>query len=242
MEQFYNASMKIQGSVAIVTGASGGIGLAIARELGLRGAHVALVARSVEKLNEIEKEIKGSLAVVADLREPSDVTYMVDETIKKIGRVDILINNAGQGLRSSVEKLDIEDYKEVMELNVFSVVRAMQAVIPIMRKEGKGMILNISSMVSKNYYPELAGYSSTKYALNAITLTARAELEEDGIIVSAFHPKMTATEFGQNARGETYHSSGRRPGMGVDTAEDVAKKVIEQIESEEAEAAMAPLT
>jgi short-subunit dehydrogenase len=93
-------------------------------------------------------------------------------------------------------------------------------------------------MVSKNYFPGLAAYASTKYALNAISLTARQELEKDNIIVGVFHPKMTATDFGKNARGETYNSGAGRPGMIADTPEAVAEEVLKQIESEEAEANM----
>jgi len=100
------------------------------------------------------------------------------------------------------------------------------------------MILNVSSMVSKNYFPELAAYSSTKYALNAISLTARTELAPDHIVVSVFHPRMTATDFGANALGEKYVSSAGRPGMTVDTPEAVAEAIVEQIESESAEANM----
>jgi len=92
--------------------------------------------------------------------------------------------------------------------------------------------------VSKNYLPMLSAYASTKYALNALSLTARQELAKDNINVSVFHPKMTATEFGANARGETYNSSAGRPGMSVDTADDVAIKIVEQIESGAAEANM----
>jgi short-subunit dehydrogenase len=125
-----------------------------------------------------------------------------------------------------------------MDLNVFSVLEAMQAVLPAMRAQGGGMILNVSSMVSKNQYPGLAAYASTKYALNALTLTARQELESAGIVVCLFHPKRTATDFGQNSAGEKYDSVAPRPGMPVDTAEEVAVKIIGQIESEAAEANM----
>ena len=111
----------------------------------------------------------------------------------------------------------------------------MQQVIPIMRKQGGGMILNVSSMVTRMYFPNLAAYSSTKYALNSISLTARQELEKDHIVVSVFHPKMTATDFGKNAKGETYDSRAGRPGMDAESAEDVATAILAQIESEVAE-------
>jgi short-subunit dehydrogenase len=93
-------------------------------------------------------------------------------------------------------------------------------------------------MVSKNYYPTLGAYASTKYALNALSFTARQELANDNIIVSVFHPKITATEFGQNARGEKFLSSAGRPGISVDTPEEVATGIAALIESGEAEAYM----
>ena len=230
--------MDIQNKVAVVTGASEGIGLELAKALAKKGASVVLAARSADKLKALEKEIPNSIAVPTDMRKPSDISNLIEKTVEKFGRVDILINNAGQGLRSNVENIDIDGYREVMELNVFAVLRAMQAVIPLMRSQGGGLILNVSSMVSKNYYMGLGAYSSTKYALNALSLTARQELEPDHIVVSVFHPKMTATAFGENSRGEKYVSSAGRPGMSVDTAEQVAEHIIKQIESEEAEAGM----
>ncbi len=230
--------MHIKDRAVIVTGASAGIGLAVARTLAERGARVVLAARSKEVLKTIEKEIPHSLAAQTDMRNPEDIRHLITKTIEVFGRVDILINNAGQGLRSSVETINLEEYRSVMELNVFSVLEAMQAVIPVMRAQGSGMILNISSMVSKNYFPTLAAYSSTKYALNSLSLTARQALVADGIVVSVFHPKMTATDFGKNSVGEKYDSFAGRPGMEVDTPEQVAECIVQQIESEEAEAHM----
>ncbi len=183
--------MEIKNKVAIVTGASSGIGLALARELSRRGAKVVLAARSADKLAELASEIPGSLAIPADMTKPEDILTLIGETKEKLGRVDILVNNAGLGLRSSVEATDLQEYESIMELNVFSVLRAMQAAIPIMRAQGAGVIMNISSLVSKNAFPGLGAYASTKYALNGLSFTARAELAKDGIVVSVFHPRMT---------------------------------------------------
>ncbi|HVW66870.1 MAG TPA: SDR family oxidoreductase [Candidatus Peribacteraceae bacterium] len=230
--------MQIADKVAIVTGASHGIGLAIAQKLSEAGAKVVLSARSADKLEEISRELPGSIVIPADMRKAEDIANLIMQAKEQCGRIDILINNAGQGMRSPVESIDLDDYRSIMELNVFGVLQAMQQVIPVMRDQGGGMILNISSMVSKNYYPHLAAYSSTKYALNALSLTARQELEPDHIVVAVFHPKMTATEFGQNALGEKYVSSAGRPGMTVDTPEQVADAVLEQIKSEAPEANM----
>ena len=230
--------MQIKDKIAIVTGASGGIGLAVAGLFAQGGAKVVLAARSADKLKQLEREIPGSFAVPTDMRKQEDIRQLVQQTEQKFGRIDILINNAGQGLLSPMASIDLKDYREIMELNVFAVLEAMQAVIPIMRKQGGGTILNVSSLVSKNYFPQLGGYASTKYALNALSLTARQELASDNIVVSVFHPKMTATEFGQNARGEKYHSAAGRPGMAVDTPQAVAEKMIQLIEFGGVEAQM----
>jgi short-subunit dehydrogenase len=230
--------MNLKEKIAIVTGASEGIGLAIAQELAKRGAAVVLSARSQEKLEAEAAKIPGSLAIVADMTKAEDIRDLINKTKEKFERIDILVNNAGRGMRAGIESIDLKEYRAIMELNVFGVLEAMQLAIPIMREQGGGAIVNISSMVSKNYYQGLAAYASTKYALNALTLTARGELEEDNIVVSAFHPKMTATKFGANSAGEKYDSSAGRPGMNVDTAEQVAKQVADLIESGEAEANM----
>lgn len=235
--------MKIKDKVIIVTGASEGIGEATAKILASKGAKLVLAARSGEKLKMLAKGLPDAIAVVTDMRKPKEINRLIVETLKKYGRIDILINNAGQGMYGPIEKIDIDKYKEVMELNVYGVVRAMQAVIPQMRAQGGGMILNVSSMVSKNYFPWLAAYASTKYALNAISLTARQELAQDNIIVSVFHPKMTATNFGKNAIGArpdwaSEPDDDDRQMPEIDSAQEVAKQIAEQIVSEKDEAGM----
>lgn len=232
--------MEIKDKIIIVTGASEGIGEAAARLLAHEGAKVVLAARSEQKIAALAHELSGSLAVHADMRNREHVTNLIDRTLEVFGRIDILINNAGQGMYGPVENVDIEKYREIIELNVIAPLLAMELAIPHMRSQGGGMILNISSRVSKNYFPGLGAYASTKYALNALSLTAREELKKDNIVVGIMLPKMTATNFGKNAvkAGEF-----RRPGDGnrqieVDTAEDVAKKIVEQIRSEEPEASM----
>jgi short-subunit dehydrogenase len=220
--------MQIKDKVIIVTGATEGIGRATSQLLHKEGAKVVMAARNEAKLNDLESVLSGSLAVVCD---------MTNTTVETFGRVDILINNAGQGLGGKIEDVNIDEYRNALELNVIGPLQAMQLVISIMKKQTSGMILNISSQVTKAYIPGLGAYSSTKYALNSIMLTARKELADSGIVVSVFHPKLTDTGFGDNSLGEKFDIKGAgKAGANVDSPTDVAVKILEQIVSEEAEA------
>ncbi len=230
--------MKIQDKVVLITGASEGIGKALALLLATQGAKVVLAARSDDKIRALVEKIPGAIGIHADMLNDMDIDKMIETTLQKHGRIDILINNAGQGLYGTIESTKIEQYKTMMNLNVYAPLRAMQKVIPAMRKAGGGLILNISSMVSKNAYPMLGAYAYTKYALNALSFTARNELAGDKITVCVFHPKMTATKFNENAVGPRPDFSSRPSGLQVDTAEQVAEKVLEQIGTEVAEANM----
>jgi short-subunit dehydrogenase len=172
------------------------------------------------------------------MTKEEDVRNLVREAIDRFGRIDILINNAGQGMHGfTVEKTDIDDYKKIMELNVFGVIRAMQAVLPQMKKQGGGMIVNISSMLSKMYIPNIAAYSSTKHAVNSISLTARQELAKDKIIVSLVLPKMTLSNFMKNSiNAETQWKPSSELQMPLtDTPEKVAERILDAIKTEEAE-------
>lgn len=235
--------MNIKDKVVLITGASEGIGKALALKLSAAGARLVLAARSDDKIKALAARLPGALGLHADLRVPEDIKAMIEATIRERGRIDILVNNAGQGMYGPVEHIDVEQYKDVMELNVYGVLRAMQAAIPHMRKAGGGMILNVSSRVSKNAFPSLGAYASTKYALNALSLTARAELAKDRIVVCVMHPKMTATRFGENAMGSRPSYAGAATPAGpaapeADSAEAVADRILELIASEEAEASM----
>ncbi len=241
--------MDINGKVVIMTGASAGIGLAAARLFTQRGAKVALAARSADKLSALSAELKDSFVVPTDMRDETAIRQMVETVHQHYGRVDILVNNAGQGMGMPIEQIDLNMYREIMQLNVFGVLVAMQAVIPIMRQQGGGLIMNISSAVSKMAIPNLSAYASTKYALNALSLTARTELAKDNIKVSIVYPGRTATDFGRNSiTAQQGYGADRPPGSYVpqpgapavgmpdaDSAEQVAETMLEATRTEEAE-------
>jgi len=225
--------MEIKGKIAIITGASSGIGLATAKLFAGKGAKVVLAARSFDKLQEISRELKDSLPVRADMTVPDDIKNMFDATIEKYGHVDILVNNAGRGFYSMVESTDIENLRSIIELDLIGPVIAMQHAIPVMKKQGSGSIVNISSGTALMAIPGMAGYSSTKRALVGFSLTAREELKDDGIKVSLVYPTRTDTPFFKNALEGTGRMGS--PKSEADTADHVALKILEAVESGEAE-------
>lgn len=229
----------LQNKVIIVTGATQGIGLATAKLLSQKGARVALVARSKSDLERVSQEIPHSLAISTDMRDAQAIGSMIQKVMDAYGRVDVLINNAAQGLNAPVESVNIDDYKKIIELNVIGVLVAMQQVIPLMRAQGGGQIINISSIASKEIISHMSPYASTKYALNCLSLTAREELKKDNIVVTLAHPDLTDTNFGNNliATDETKSVMGEFFASlpPADSPELVAEKILEAIDSKEAE-------
>lgn len=192
--------MEIRDAVVIVTGASEGLGAAIARVFNERGARVALVARSAERLREMARELPDALAVPTDMRDAHAVADMVAAVHAHYGRIDLLVNNAGQGMHGRMEIVAAAQYRLLMDLNVYGPLVAMQAVIPIMRaqKEIGGLILNVSTLLTKTPFPipGLGAYTATKAALETIMRSARAELAPDNIRVGIVYPGHMSTDFG----------------------------------------------
>jgi short-subunit dehydrogenase len=230
--------MVIKGKVVIITGASSGIGLATARLFAKEGAKIALAARSKKKLEDISKELPNSLAVPTDMTKIAEIKRMVKKTLERFGRVDILINNAGQGYDAFIEKTDIDLFHHIFNLDVLGPVVAMQQVIPYMRKQGSGAIVNISSGTALMHLPNMGAYSSMKKALAGISLTAREELKDDNIAVSVLYPYITLTDFEKNTIKDAPDVEAEPDGFEIpppDTAEYVAQKILDGIKSEDAE-------
>lgn len=231
--------MNVKDKVIIVTGASSGIGLAISRKLAKEGPTIVMVARSKEDLRRVSSEIPNSYPIAADLHIHEDRKRIIDSVKEKYGRIDILINNAGQAMFAKIEDIDLSAYQKLMELNVYAPLDLMQQVIPIMRKQNDGMIVNVSSQASKKYIPNIAGYASTKYALNALSLTARAELEKDNIKVCIIRPGIVDTDFGKHTDFPEPDALRKSPDGAilphVIKPEVVADKVFELISTEAAE-------
>ncbi|WP_261352946.1 SDR family NAD(P)-dependent oxidoreductase [Telmatocola sphagniphila] len=222
--------MQIQDRVFIVTGASSGIGLSTATALAEGGAQVALLARSKAALVELSSRLPRSWPVVADMTDFESVRQAVREVHQHYGRIDGLINNAGRSYAAAVEEIDPVIFDEIFHLNVLGPIVAMQAVIPIMRSAGAGSIVNVNSGTAFMTVPQYSVYSSSKRALLGFSLTARAELEKDGIVVSEVYPFITDTNFGKNRMG---NPSGGGPSANYaegDKPEFVAGLILKAIE------------
>jgi short-subunit dehydrogenase len=230
--------MKLRDKIAVVTGASSGIGLSTAKLFSEMGAKVALVSRSKEKLEKVSVEIPNSIAVSADMAKVFEVKRMIKEVVDRFGRVDVLVNNAGIGYDASVEKIDVDTFHYVFDLDLVGPVVAMQQVIPIMRKQGGGAIVNVSSAVALMILPNNGPYASVKRALALMSLTAREELKKDNIIVSVAYPYITLTNFERNTIRDIPVPESELEPRGPfppDTAEFAARRIVEGIESGEAE-------
>ncbi|MGH8113947.1 MAG: SDR family NAD(P)-dependent oxidoreductase [Rhodanobacteraceae bacterium] len=190
--------MEIEKRVFIVTGASSGIGLATARALSDHGGKVALLARSTGVLQELADQLPGSLPITADMTRFEDVREAIKTVYRHYGRIDGLVNNAGRSYATTVEQIDATLFDEIFHLNVLGPIVAMQSVIPLMRSQAEGSIVNINSGTAFMTIPGYSVYSSSKRALMGFSLAARAELERDHIVVSEIYPDRTATNFGKN--------------------------------------------
>jgi NADP-dependent 3-hydroxy acid dehydrogenase YdfG len=187
--------MDIKGSVIVVTGASSGIGEATARAAAALGARLALLARRTERIQAIASELHDAQALTCDVTRPEQVKQAVDDILSRYGRIDVLVNNAGQGLHARVDDIGIDDFRALLDLNTIAPLVMMQAVLPSMRRQGAGSIVNVSSGATLATYPGSAAYTSSKAALNMLTDVARLELADAGIVVSNVLPFVTATDF-----------------------------------------------
>jgi len=231
--------MQVKNKIAIITGASSGIGLATAKLLAEKGVKLALVARSKDKLESLSKELLYSLAIPTDMTKEAEVKKMVRRVTRYFGRIDILINSAGQGYDAPIEKINPKTFRQLFRLDIVGPLVAMQQVIPQMRRQNEGAIVNISSGTALMHLPNMSAYSSLKLALAQISLTAREELKKDNIVVGVVYPYITLTDFEKNTIkdfGEIVQpEENGGPFHPPDTAEYVAEKVLEAIESGEPE-------
>jgi len=188
----------LSGRVALVTGASSGIGDATARALANAGAKVVIAARRKDRLDALACELKQSgaevLAIAADLVREDENRRIVAQTEAHFGRLDILVNNAGVMHLAPIDEADSADWRRMLELNVLALMVSSQAALPGMRRRGGGHIVNISSTAGRIANPNAAGYAATKFGVVAFSEALRREVYKDNIRVSVIEPGAVATE------------------------------------------------
>jgi NAD(P)-dependent dehydrogenase (short-subunit alcohol dehydrogenase family) len=213
----------------VITGASGGIGAALAVQLGAAGHRVALAARRARELQDVASRVgNGAIAVVTDVTRREDVDALRDRAIDAFGHIDVWVNNAGRGINRPALELSDEEFDLMMTVNVKSALYGMQTIAPHFIARGRGQIVNISSFLSRVPFATFrSAYNAAKAALNALTANARVDLARvhPGIQVTLVMPGLVRTEFQQNAIG------GSPPMAGLDAqpVEEAAAAIVEAI-------------
>lgn len=194
--------MQLSGKVAVITGASMGIGEAIAKLFADEGASVVLLSRDAARAEAARQRIgheERTLALACDVRNREEIDRVVGLSMHHFHRIDIWVNNAGHGILDSVANVDMAGVRETFETNFFGAVEAMKAVLPVMQQQRSGTIINISSVAGHIPLPFHAMYSATKFAMNAMGKGARIELMASGINFLTVCPGYVRTDFGANA-------------------------------------------
>src|SRR5258705_986724 len=199
--------MNLPGKVAIVTGGTKGIGRGISEALAREGVNVCINARSaneVAEATEAMNKLGGGKAVgfVCDVRDQVQVKSLFERTTSELGGVDILVNNAGIGMFTPVEEMSAEDFRAILETNLFGVFYCCHEAIPLMKQRGGGYIINISSLAGANPHPQMAAYNASKFGLNGFSEALMQEVRHDGIKVSYIMPGSVNTEFGGDSPGD----------------------------------------
>lgn len=188
--------------VAIVTGASRGIGRAIALLLALQGATVVAVARSEDELNELTHKTQG-LGIVADVSDEADAQHVINETLRHYGRLDILVCNAGVGSFNELENFSSAEWDRIFDTNVKGTFLLCKAAVPHFKAQHKGHIVGIASDVSKRAFAHGTAYGASKYAQDAVLASLRKEVRPHGIKVSTIYPGLVDTYFNDTKPGST---------------------------------------
>jgi short-subunit dehydrogenase len=223
----------LSGQVVIVTGASMGLGRALALEFARHGAAVVLAARSQEKLEAVAKEVEAvgarALVVATDVVKRDEVARLIDTTVATFGRLDVLVNNAGYGISAFLEETPPAELERIFAVNVFGPVHAVQLALPHLEKSGRGVVVNVGSVIGRRAVPVLGAYCMTKFALAAFSESLRAEVARRGVHVLHVEPGLTATEFSANRVVVGGHPREFRSRF-VMSAEVAAKKTVAAVE------------
>ena len=192
--------MNLAGAVVAITGASAGIGRECALLFAARGARVAIGARRIERLEEVSRIIQErggqAMAFALDVAEDGQVESFIAAAVERWGRLDVMVNNAGYGIRGPVAAMAVEDHDRLMRVNYLGTVRGCRAAVPLMLAQRRGVIINVSSIVGHRALPTGGAYAASKAAQISLTEALRVELRGSGVHACSVHPVGTETEFG----------------------------------------------
>jgi short-subunit dehydrogenase len=223
---------EISGLVVVITGARGGIGAELARQLAAAGARLALVARRPDELTRVAAGCgEGAMAIPADVTRREEVQRVVREAIAAFGHVDVWVNNVGRGISRMPSALRDDDVDDMIRVNVKSALYGMQEILPHFRERGRGQVVNVSSMLGRMPLATIrSAYNGAKHFLNALTASFRDELHasDPGIEVTLVSPGVVRTDFGLNA---LHGGPDSRALPGSQGAEEVAAVIVEAIRS-----------
>lgn len=224
--------MNLKDQVAIITGASSGIGEATAKALAREGACVVLAARRMKRLQTVKEDIEQAggkvLVVQTDVSSAGQWKCLIDKTIAHFGQIDILINNAGIMPLSFIKNLHVEEWERMIDVNLKGVLFGTAAVLPYMRARGKGHIVNISSTAGRWLFDGGSVYCATKFAVNAFSEGFRQEITaSEGIRMTLIEPGVTITELAQSITDREFiDNNPKQPPMSPLTADDIARAVV----------------
>jgi NADP-dependent 3-hydroxy acid dehydrogenase YdfG len=189
----------LEGKTVLVTGASRGIGRAVALRLARAGGRIVIAATSVERLAEVKGEIEAEgaevLASRCDVSRLAECEALAQASLERFGAVDVLVNNAGVGYSGSVVESDPEEVERMVRVNVLGLYYMTHSVLPSMIERGRGDVVNVGSVAAIKYSPNFAVYSATKFAVRAFSEALRNEVQGHGIRVTLVHPGLTKTDF-----------------------------------------------
>ncbi len=224
--------LNLRDKSVLVTGASRGIGAALSRQFASRGARLALVARDRDELVALQSELGADGVVVevvcADLSEDNERVRAIEQAQDKLGPIDVLVNNAGRGLYGSVESLSPDQLRAVFELNVVAKAHLCSLVLPSMRERSAGTIVMVSSVLGARAVPMSGGYCASKFALEALCQSLRAELVGSGVGVLVVRPGRTESSFRTAAQSTGFRPDDKMPPMSAARVAEASVRAVER--------------
>ncbi|SEA12068.1 hypothetical protein SAMN04488065_1945 [Haloplanus vescus] len=221
----------LDGQVALVTGASSGIGEATAKALADAGASVGLAARRESELQAVADDIESAggeaLVVPTDVTEESQVESMIDTTASELGGLDILVNNAGVMLLEAVADADTDNWRQMVEVNLLGLMSATKTALPVMKENGGGHVVNVSSIAGRMSMATGSGYNATKFGVNGFTEAFRKEVTDDGIRTTIIEPGLVDTELADHIPDEDIQAETEEWVDSIEplTGEDIARSI-----------------